>query len=591
MMAGTIAGTPNRWRVAAMEGHEADEAACARLMRELGVPAVVAKLLCRRELTDPELAKKFLAPKLKHLHDPALLPGIDVAADRILRAIAAKQKIVIYGDYDVDGITASAILWHILRALDAQVVTYVPHRLEEGYGLNSQAIEMLANEHAQPLIVSVDCGITAVEPALVARGLGVDLIITDHHEFDPAALPDAAALVHPRLPGSRYPFGQLCGAGVAFKLAWHIARKHSASEQLPETLRNLMLDLLSLAALGTIADIVPLVDENRVLATFGLGQIKRTGIIGLNALIDASRLRDESIDAYHVGFVLGPRLNACGRMGHAKEAVQLLTTANAQEAGEIAKYLSRENDNRRATERQIAEEATAMVSEAGYDDDACRAIVLAKEGWHAGVVGIVASRMVERFRRPAVVLAITDGEAHGSARSIDGFSIHEAFAACSEHLTKWGGHAMAAGLRLDANHVEAFRNAMLEYVNARLTPEDLTAIVEVDLPCAMEDVSLEVFEQLRRLAPFGRGNPTPVLMLRNVRLTHAPMRMGQRGRHLSLTLGDHQRAVRAVWFGAGDQAEQLAAGMSLDVAFEPKVSTWQGRKRVELHVCDVRPAR
>ncbi len=586
----TVARTRKRWNVADADARDADQDACACLMKQLGVPEMVARLLCRRALTDPQLADRFLTPKLSHLHDPALLPGIDDAADRILAAIAAGRPIVIYGDYDVDGITAAAILWHALGALGGQVSTYVPHRIEEGYGLNSQALASLATEHNKPLILSVDCGITAVEPAKAARDLGIELIITDHHELDPANLPDAAVLVHPRLPGSRYPFGDLCGAGVAFKLAWHVARKHCGSERLPDALRQLMLDMLSLAALGTIADIVPLVDENRVLATFGLGQIKRTNILGLNALIDTSRLRDESIDAYHVGFVLGPRLNACGRMGHAREAVELLTSASPEKAADIARYLSQENERRRATERQIANEAAEMVCQAGYDSPDCRVIVVAREGWHAGVVGIVASRLVERFHRPAVVLAVTDGQAQGSARSIEGFSIHEAFAACASHLTHWGGHAMAAGLRLDAANVDAFRTDMIAFVNARLTPHDLTASVPVDLSCSMDDVSLEVFEQLQKLAPFGRDNPPPVLMLRDVRLTHTPMRMGQRGNHLSLTLGDSSHAIRAVWFGAGDQAEQLAAGMRLDVAFEAKVSTWQGRRRVELHVCDVRPA-
>lgn len=621
----TEAGLLKRWRLRTVSPD--DLAARDAIMRDTGVDRLVAGLVVGRGIRATTDAREFLKPRLAGLHDATLIPGIVPAAQRVARAVADKQPIVIYGDYDVDGVTASAILFHMLTLAGANVSTYVPHRIDEGYGLNSEAIRTLAREGGEgargqgakgagespsetsnepsspppsapsPLIISVDCGITAVEPARVARECGVDLIITDHHEFDPHNLPDAYALVHPRLPArdggdaaSPYPFPDLCGAGVAFKFAWHIARTICGTDKLPAEYRDLLLDLLSLAALGTVADVVPLRGENRIITAYGLGQIKRTRFAGLNALIDASRLRDEKIDSYHVGFVLGPRLNACGRMGHAKEAVHLLTRAEGDEAMRIAEFLTQENDRRRATEKSIFDEARDLVLERGFDKPDCRAIVLGKEGWHPGVVGIVASRLVEAFARPVVLLNInpSENEAHGSARSVEGVSIHEAISHCSSHLRTFGGHAMAAGLRLEATRVEAFRVALVEFVNTKLSEDELVALLDIDAECSFDQLSLPAVQAMHKLAPFGRDNPTPVLCTRNVRVERPAHRMGQQGRHLSLTLRDGDRLMRAVFWSMGDLAPRLPAGVSVDVAYEPQVSTWQGNTRVELVVRDLR---
>ena len=602
---------------------------------QCGLHPLVAELLVARGVDDPEPAKRFLKPTLMDLSDPAAIPGVEPAAQRIARAIADGQPIVIYGDYDVDGITASAILWHVLKHCGAEVATYVPHRIDEGYGLNEEAIRRLASgqwqdtdaeresapangadggEHSAdpsrdaPLIVSVDCGITATGPAKVAKQLGVDLIITDHHHLDPDDLPDACCLVHPALvsrtssqaadstdEGSddasvRSSTLDLCGAGVAFKLAWQIAKVHHGTDRVPEPMRKLLMDLLSFVALGTVADVVPLVGENRVLTMFGLQRIKHTRFAGLNAMIDAARLRDEKVDAYHVGFVLGPRLNACGRMGHASRAVRLLTVADDGEAGEIAEFLTRENDRRRATERAIVDEAQQIVIDSGWHRDDSRAIVVAREGWHPGVIGIVASRLVERFSRPVVILSVCreTGVAQGSARSVDGVSIYDGLAACTDHLDRFGGHPMAAGLALRCEAVDAFRESLVRHVNEQLAPEDLVSVVDYDAQIDLCDCELSLFDQIRALEPFGRGNPSPRLLLRGATLDRAAQRVGGGGKHLSLLLRQGDRIMRAVAFGHGDRADELPGGTMIDAIFEPKVSVWQQMRRAELHIKDLR---
>lgn len=581
---------------------------------QLRVPELVAGLLLQRGLTDLDQAAHFLAPRLADMHDPAAMPGAVEAAERLAQAVRRGRRIVIYGDYDVDGVTASAILWHTLNEAGADVHTYVPHRLEEGYGLHGESLKRVAEEHrteaGPPLVISVDCGITAVVPAQVAAECGLDLIITDHHEADGDQLPEAL-LVHPRLvPGTplrfseadppdagTYPCPHLCGAGVAFKVAWQFAKVYCGSDRVSEGFKTLLLDLLSLVALGTVADVVPLVGENRLLTAHGLGRIKHTRFVGLNALIDAARLRDDRIDAYHVGFVLGPRLNACGRMGHARQAVHLLTCATPEEAAQLARFLTDENDRRRATERSIFEEACQRIELEGLAGEESRAIVVGAEGWHPGVIGIVASRLVERYHRPVVMLSFGDGNglgevgtAKGSARSVDQVSIHQALTRCRTYLSQFGGHAMAAGLSLPVEAVPAFRQALVAEVNTQLAPEDLAATIHIDAEVRLAECSVPAIQWLMRLAPFGRGNPTPRLMIRSARVERPALRMGARGDHLSLTIGQQRATARAVGFGMGDLADDLPTGRQVDLVFKPQVSEWRGQQRVEFHLEDVRAA-
>lgn len=576
-----------RWRVAPLAA-EAQE-----LAEALGIAPLVAQVLCRRGFTDETAARAFLTPKLKALSDPKDLFGCERAALRLVEAVRAGDTVAIYGDYDVDGVTASAILYHVLKRAqpDAKVLRYVPHRIDEGYGLNAEAITMLADAGAR-VIVSVDCGITALEPAEVAAARGVDLIITDHHEArHDGVLPVAHALVHPDLPphsDGAPQFKDLCGAGVAYKLAWQFARVWSGSERVTDELRDMLLDLLSLAALGTIADVVPLIEENRVIASLGLRHIKGTQITGLNALIDAASLRSETIDSYHVGFVIGPRLNACGRMGHAKKAVSLLTDATAEDSKRISQELNAVNERRRATEHGIFEEARRMVVEAGYDRDEVRAIVLGSEGWHPGVIGIVCSRLVDVFRRPTVLVTLSDDTASGSARSIDGFDLMEAFEACSEHLKSYGGHTMAAGLKLERQSLDTFRNAMIDYAGTHLTPEDLKPSIDIDADVELQTLTLEACLQLEGLAPFGRANPAPTVSISGVTVAQEAKSMGRDGRHLTVMITQGGQRVRCIAWRMGELAPELKVDLKLDVVGVPKINRYRGRTTVELELKDLK---
>lgn len=552
---------------------------------------LLARILAVRGLTDPAASAAFLEPSLLHLHDPSLIPDLDRAAERLLAALKAREPVVIYGDYDVDGITATTILYHTFNAIapGAPVRTYVPHRLEEGYGLNAAAIRQLAFDGAR-VIVSVDCGITATDPAREAKAAGVDLIVTDHHNPPRTLedLPDAYAVVHPRRPDSGYPFGELSGAGVAYKLAWRMATMHCGSRRVTADLRALLLEMLAFAALGAIADVVPLVGENRVIVRHGLPRVKHTSNIGLRALVEASGLAGDDIDSDHVGFALGPRLNACGRLDHAREAVELFTTATPGLAADIAQNLCRLNDQRRATERRIAEHAAAMAEEAGMTVPERRAIVLAHRDWHAGVIGIVCSRLVERFCRPTILLQVKDdGEAHGSGRSVEGFSLHAALEACAGHLMAFGGHDMAAGLRLEERALPAFTEAFTAYANDRIAPDRLMPCVWFDCEAGLHELTPDVVGKLEMLAPFGVGNPRPRIRLTNLRLDRHPEPFGSTGKHLSVFVRSGERWMRLIGWNWAERRAALAAGLTLEAIVSPKISTWNGRTTVEPEIEDL----
>jgi single-stranded-DNA-specific exonuclease len=569
------------------------------LASQLKVSPLVAQVLLNRGIETADDGQKFLKPNLKLLHEPSLIPGLELASERIAKAVRDREKIVIYGDYDVDGITAVSILWHALKVLGGDVHYYIPHRLEEGYGLNAEAVAEICSEGAK-LIVTVDCGVTAIEPARIAREHGVDLIITDHHEWrectetHQAMLPDVHSIVHPRLPGDRpaYPNPHLCGAGVAFKLAWGIGKAVVGANRVTHAYRAFLLDATALAALGTIADVVPLVGENRVLAAFGLGGLQASKLTGIRALIESAQLTGQTLDSYHVGFRLGPRLNASGRMGHAKLAVEMLTDASPERAMEIGIFLESQNRERQAIERGILEQAIQQAILLGCDRDDCRAVVLGGEGWHPGVIGIVASRIVERFHRPAVMIALNNGHGSGSARSIAGFHLAHALDACGEHLETHGGHEMAAGLKMQSGKLVAFREAFCAHAAQMLTPEQLMPEIYLDASATLGQISEALVKDLQRLGPFGQGNRKPMLCVKNVTIASPPRRVGKTANHVQLLVKQGSGTMQCIMFNAADGFEKMfPKGSDVDLAVEAQLNEYNGYVSVQLRVEDIREAK
>jgi single-stranded-DNA-specific exonuclease len=567
-------------------------AGAAEAARRARITPLIAQILHNRRIDDPEDIRRFFEPKLTDLHPPELLDGIDAAAGRIARAVRDGERVCIYGDYDVDGMTGVAILFRCLMLHDAEADYYVPHRLEEGYGVNADAIGAIAQAGAK-LLITVDCGISAVDELTEAHRLGMDVIVTDHHAPSDR-LPPAEAIVHPGLPGGAYPNPSLSGAGVAFKLAWHVAKSLCGRDRVDEPMRAFLLEATSLAALGTIADVVPLTGENRVLATYGLRGLAATEHVGIRALLASAGLTGTKLDAQHVAFALGPRLNACGRMGHARLGVELLARADADRCRRIAEHLERQNNRRRQVEREIAARAIERVCQGELPAPADHAVVAAADDWHAGVVGIVASRVVERFARPAVLIALDGETGRGSARSIPGFNMHEALAACAEHVIGFGGHAMAGGLTLRADKVDDFARAFTAYAAKRLNPDMLTPALQIDAETTLSALSYPVVQRLERLAPFGEGNPRPVVAVRGVRIVRAAQRMGRGGSAVNFIAGEDVPAaarpvrVRCVGFGMGHLADDLVGIHRVDLAGEPVLNHYNGSTSVELHLQDVR---
>ena len=561
------------------------------LASRLRVSTLLAQALLARGLSDIGDCQAFLSPSLKSLHPPLALPGADAASQRIARAIRDREKIVIYGDYDVDGITAAAILWHAIRLLGGQVGYYIPHRIEEGYGLNSEAVAQIAGDGAK-LIVTVDCGVTAIEPALVAREKGADLIITDHHQFKPGEFPDCFAIVHPRLKldgQAEYPNPHLCGAGVALKLAWAVGLAMSQTPRVSDDFKKFLIDATSLAALGTIADVVPLMGENRVLAHFGLNGLRASNLPGLRALIASASLTGKNLDSYHVGFCLAPRLNACGRMGHAEKALRMLTEASEAEALEIASFLETQNRQRQALERQILEQALAQLGPNPLSDSD-RAIVLASDQWHPGVIGIVAARLVDRFCRPTVLISLANGQGQGSGRSIAGFHLADALNACSHYLTSHGGHEMAAGLKISADSFNAFRDAFKSYARDHVQLEMMRPELKLEAHADLAQMNEGVVNDLWRLGPFGHGNRRPVFWFRDVHLAAEPRVVGKTGVHLQLWVKKGNKRLKCIAFNRAFMKDRLTPGTRVELAAEPSINEFNGARSVELEIKDVRLA-
>ncbi|MCO8121780.1 single-stranded-DNA-specific exonuclease RecJ [Stieleria sp. TO1_6] len=577
-----------KWRVVPH-----DAARVEQLIRGSGLPPVVAQLLVSRGVYDCQEAESFLSTKLTGLRDPQELPGVPAATELIAAAIADKTPIVIYGDYDCDGMTGTAILYNGLKLLHADVSYHVPNRLEEGYGLNAEAIAKLA-DRGKRMIISVDCGITSVACADQCNELGIQLIITDHHTLADR-LPAAAAIVHPRLPGSNYPFGELCGAGVAFKLAWSLCQKICGSKKVSEPLRRYLMQSLSLAAIGTVADVVPLVDENRILVSHGLRMLGSEPLPGLAALMKITKLDEATtLNTESIAFNIAPRLNASGRLGQAQLGVELLTTTVQERAEALAEYIDELNKNRDSLQRSVTLAAQKQIKER-FDGQKDAALVLAGVGWHQGVIGVVAGRLSDKYAKPVIILSMDaagKSQAVGSGR-VGGTAIdlHAALSTCGDRLARFGGHKAAAGLTIDEHQIDEFREDFCEAVSQQWTDNDVEPEIVIDAEASFGQLNLNTVKQIETLEPFGAGNPRPTLLCQNVTLAEPARRMGSGDRHLTMRLDQAGKTVRGVAFGAGDWCDDLnQCDGPIQIAYRPVINEFRGFRRVEIHVVDWKPA-
>lgn len=557
-----------RWRI--MPGQPTTE---SELSTALGVHPIVAKLLVNRGITTVAAGTEFLHGTLDTLLDPFGLKGMTEAVAAIEKALAAKEPIVVYGDYDVDGITATSLLYRFLKKCDAQVSYYIPERQSEGYGLNAEALEHIIEQGAK-LVITVDCGISSHDIVAGVKDR-LPMIITDHHNA-PEVIPNSVAVINPKQPGCLYEDKNLSGVGVAFKLCQALWLKRTGQPY---------LDDLDIVALGTVADVVPLIGENRVIVEAGLRKMNDAPNLGIAALIDVAGLNDKKITAGHIGFTLAPRLNAAGRVTHATRAVELLTTADPDTAQAVAEELQATNMERQAIERSIHEEARLDVVNQGEGAD--KVIVVAGEGWHPGVIGIVASRLVEEFYKPTMVISVHDGIGKGSCRSIENCNIYEALKSAEDLLLQFGGHHQAAGFSIDEANIPALRERLTQYCKEHLTDEDYVPIVDIDATMTAADVNIELIDQIGTLEPYGMGNSTPIFALPDATVRDVYL-MGHQKNHCKIILdGPGDTALDAIaWQGEAYHSE-IYPGESVRVAFSLQKNEWQGRVTPQLIIQDI----
>ncbi len=556
---------PLRWSVA----EPADQGRVTSLAAALKIPAPLAALLIQRGAGEVEFARAFLKPAIESLADPLSLAGMAEAVEVVSEVVRAKGRILVHGDYDVDGQCATALLTRVLRAAGADVVPFVPHRLRDGYDFSMAGVAK-AKEVGAALVITCDCGITAVESVAAAKALGMKVVVTDHH-LPPAVLPAADAVVDPQRSDDTSDLKTLCGTGIAFKLAQALAPALGLPDTLP-------LHFLDHVALATVADLVPLVGENRILVRHGLKLLAKTRWPGLRALIEVSDLDPDKLKASHLGYMIGPRLNAIGRLGDAFDGVRLLLTDEPTEAATLARQLDEINDERQALDQRTLEEALAQLDAEG-DPERDAALVLAAEGWHPGVVGIVASRVVERYGRPAFLLALDGGIGKGSGRSISGFDLHSALHECADLLERWGGHRMAAGLTLKRENLPAFKERFAAVGRERLAPSELGPRQRIDLELPLTDATIDLERLCRHLEPTGLGNPGPVFGARGISWG-MPKVVGSG--HLKGTLTSNGSKLDAIAFGWADRAPDLMR--PVDVAFRLEENSFNRRTTLQARV-------
>jgi single-stranded-DNA-specific exonuclease len=569
-----------QWHVA-----EPDFATQHVLATTLNLPPLLCQLLINRGITAPEAARTFLSPSLHDLPDPFLLHGMERAVQRLLTALQHGEQIAIYGDYDVDGVTGTALLVTFFGELGLTVPYYIPERTREGYGLNATAVEQLARQGVR-LLLTVDCGITAVDEIALARRLGMDVIITDHHQPS-EVLPEAWALLNPQQPACTYPNKGLCGVGVMFKLLTALRaalrRANLFADRLPNLKRH-----LDLVTLGTIADVTPLQGENRIIVSYGLQELTQTRKRGLQALRQVSGRDGKSATVGEVGFQLAPRLNASGRLGSATESVALLLADTDQEAAFLAQRLDAVNQERRALQESIEQAVHDRITY-HYGGSLPAAIVLGDPEWHIGVVGIVAARIAERYHRPTFLLQVQGDTARGSGRSIPAFDLYQGLQRCAQWLRQFGGHKYAAGLTMDAAHLPQLQADFVHVAEQTLTPQDLRPTLHLDAFVPLTDITRTFLDQLAHLAPHGPSNPTPLLGAQQVQIVSPLRTMGAHGQHARFRVAQNGTAMEVVAFSMAEQVGALAHGVPLDIAFTPALNTWQGRHTVELHLRALRP--
>lgn len=560
---------------------DVDAAAAAALAREAGIHPVVARILTARGIVTTSECNAFLQPRLDNLHSPKLLPDMACAAGLIASAVNEGKKIHICGDYDADGITATALLMNLFGLLGVQPSVYIPNRLKEGYGISINAARIIADNRPD-LVLTVDCGTSDNEAIEVLKKCGADVVVIDHHE--PGFLPPAV-VVNPKRPDSEYPFRDLAAVGVAFKVAWAVAEELSSARKMSQELRDFLLDALGLVALGTVADVVPLTGENRVLTAFGLRALASAKGMGLQALLRASGIGDRRVEAHDIAFRIAPRLNAAGRLADAGIGLELFTTHSEREAERLAGELDRLNSQRRQVQEQMLSEALEMAENRPEPN----VIVLADPDWHVGVVGIAASKVLERFGLPAVLLVTEGDTARGSARSIPSFNIFDALERCSDLLIRWGGHACAAGMTLKTSNIRPLAERLSVLAGEQFDGEMPQPDLDIDVETTLDELNVKSVGSIERLAPFGLGNQRPVLAVRGARIAGSPRRMGGNRQHVSFLLVQGDTSLRAVWWNGADRMGEFKGVDRCDVAFSPKVETYRGVTSVELNIKDIIP--
>ena len=533
---------------------------------------LIVKIIEQKNFKNEEELKVFLNPTRNDFYDPFLMPDMEKAVSRILKALKNNENITIFGDYDADGITSTTILKRFFHDINKECNVYIPNRLNEGYGLNKNAIKKLS-EDGTNLIITVDCGITAIEETKYAKELGIDIVITDHHEPG-EEIPDAEAVVDCKRKDNKYPFRELAGCGVAFKLTQALCKNLELNE-------NQALKYLDIACVGTISDVVPLVDENRVIVKLGMLLLKQTKNLGLKQIINNAHFKE--FNSMSVAFGITPRINACGRLGHQDEALELFTTDNQEKATELAKKMDEYNIQRQLEEKRIYDEAITLLQEEAQKNGITNCIVLGHENWNPGVIGIVSSRITEKFYKPSISLCLDKDMAKGSGRSIEGSDLHKALTECDKYLTNYGGHSLAAGLSLNRKDFEKFKNMINEYAEKNIKDEDLIPTINIDLKLEDSQLNIEDVEELKLLEPFGQSNEEPIFMITNLKVVS--IKTLSDGKHLKLYL-KNQNYLDAIGFNLGERANELKIGDTIDIVGNLNINEFNNTKKVQMLLKD-----